>query len=124
MTDTCCLICRDSENKADFLTRCNHHFHFSCLDLWLKKSEVCPLCRGSLTNSQLIETLLSEGDTAIKCFFENNPSNQDAQMISGCHTLMDGPASEGNLNMVKYLMSKNPICGESAVNKAAKNGFA
>lgn len=43
-----CALCleafRDSD-KCRLLPACKHSFHAACVDSWLSKSSVCPLCR-------------------------------------------------------------------------------
>lgn len=43
--DTCptCLEEYDKENPK-ILTKCNHHFHLSCILEWKKRSNTCPIC--------------------------------------------------------------------------------
>lgn len=46
-----CSICCDKrfENRVGkvvfFVTKCNHTFHYSCLQKWVDKKPSCPLCR-------------------------------------------------------------------------------
>ncbi|KAJ0976298.1 hypothetical protein J5N97_018263 [Dioscorea zingiberensis] len=45
-----CVVClaefKDGE-KGRILTQCNHRFHMSCIDKWLKSHSTCPLCRAN-----------------------------------------------------------------------------
>lgn len=43
--DVCpiCLEEYDVENPKN-LTKCEHHFHFSCLLEWMERSDSCPIC--------------------------------------------------------------------------------
>jgi len=50
-----CPICLSNNNlthnqsKICFATTpCNHTFHFSCLNLWMKMKQECPMCRTEL----------------------------------------------------------------------------
>lgn len=81
MEDTFCLICRDE--SSDFLTRCNHHFHLDCLHYWFtkQKNEECPLCRGPLSNIQLVEDFVSKRITVKTLFKINTPSNIDRSFV-------------------------------------------
>ncbi|XP_055962228.1 probable E3 ubiquitin-protein ligase RHB1A isoform X2 [Mercurialis annua] len=43
--DACpiCLEEYDSQNPR-FLTKCEHHFHLSCILEWMERSDTCPIC--------------------------------------------------------------------------------
>ena len=45
-----CSICLCLFRKGNLLKtlNCKHKFHKSCLDLWLEKNFICPICRNSL----------------------------------------------------------------------------
>lgn len=44
-----CPICLDNLNSKNTKTLpCNHKFHKLCLDTWLKRKNICPLCRFPL----------------------------------------------------------------------------
>lgn len=69
--DFCCLICR--ENEGEFLTRCNHRYHLECLSSWLEKQkEKCPLCRGPISQIQLLEDVISHRPTYAPLFKANS----------------------------------------------------
>lgn len=44
--ETSCAVCLGDFERFDTLRRlpCGHHFHRACIDKWLKKNKVCPLC--------------------------------------------------------------------------------
>ena len=52
-----CTICRDLEIECDFITRCGHNFHISCLDEVVDVLH-CPLCRQIITHTDWIEKVL------------------------------------------------------------------
>ena len=44
-----CAVCLDNfkvGDKCRVLPNCHHCFHVSCVDLWLIKSPLCPICRA------------------------------------------------------------------------------
>lgn len=41
--NSCCGICFD-KNKL-ITTKCKHHFHYKCLNDWIKIQNNCPICR-------------------------------------------------------------------------------
>ncbi|KAB0792420.1 hypothetical protein PPYR_14379 [Photinus pyralis] len=51
-TDKCIIcMCNYSENEGLRKLRCNHKFHRKCIDEWLLKSYMCPVCRSDLIGS-------------------------------------------------------------------------
>jgi len=44
--ETNCAVCLSEFDWGDALRRlpCGHHFHKLCIDKWLKRNKVCPLC--------------------------------------------------------------------------------
>lgn len=44
-----CAICLQSFKAGDmcrFLPNCSHSFHVPCIDLWILKTPICPICRS------------------------------------------------------------------------------
>lgn len=54
-----CAICRE-DTECDFITRCGHHFHESCLSKTFigTTSKSCPYCRAAISGSKLAEKVL------------------------------------------------------------------
>lgn len=48
--ETCSVCYEDFKNgeNVHILPRCNHVFHIDCVDTWLSKSPVCPMCRANV----------------------------------------------------------------------------
>ncbi|CAD8060047.1 unnamed protein product [Paramecium sonneborni] len=48
--ETTCSICLETfkSNSLVRMTYCEHIFHLRCLEQWMKKNKVCPLCRSAL----------------------------------------------------------------------------
>ena len=43
-----CTICLEILNNCDKITtKCNHNFHYKCINSWCDISNSCPLCRYS-----------------------------------------------------------------------------
>jgi hypothetical protein len=47
-----CAICLDDLKPRNVCrqTQCNHVFHSKCIEKWLKKNAICPVCRGEALN--------------------------------------------------------------------------
>jgi len=46
-----CAVCQEAFQAGDrcrVLPRCEHGFHAQCVDQWLRKSRVCPVCRAEV----------------------------------------------------------------------------
>ncbi|KAK6796960.1 hypothetical protein RDI58_004661 [Solanum bulbocastanum] len=45
-----CAVCLNNlkvGEKCRLLPLCNHNFHAECIDLWLLKTSICPICRST-----------------------------------------------------------------------------
>ena len=53
---TCC-ICLTAMKIGDdiVLLKCQHLFHFKCLEKWIETKEVCPFCRGKIEFGNIIK---------------------------------------------------------------------
>jgi hypothetical protein len=49
--DYMCPICQMDEDEKLCRTKCNHIFHASCLRVWIRKNDSCPLCREPVMHS-------------------------------------------------------------------------
>jgi hypothetical protein len=49
--DAVCVICLNHYEDCDKLRTlpCTHHFHFRCVDEWLRLNKRCPLCVRDVT---------------------------------------------------------------------------
>ena len=46
---TCCICLATMKVNDDIvLLKCQHYFHFKCLDKWVETKEECPFCRGKI----------------------------------------------------------------------------
>ena len=59
-----CPICLQKYKSADIIKEfpCKHIFHKNCIFKWLKKSNVCPLCKHDITNDVNNADFKSEDD--------------------------------------------------------------
>lgn len=127
-----CAVCLDNlkvGEKCRLLPLCNHSFHAECIDLWLLKTSICPICRstadflkgGSISGgessrysesgrqelnaetAELAMILVPESDTPINSLsFETRTSQstaQDSEQLSGIGQIDDQITSEVNVNV-------------------------
>ncbi|KAL4353148.1 hypothetical protein GQ457_06G031930 [Hibiscus cannabinus] len=54
--DTCpiCLEEYDEENPK-LVTKCEHHFHLSCILEWMERSDTCPICDQEMIFDQTLD---------------------------------------------------------------------
>ena len=53
---TCCICLGVMKLNDDItLLKCQHLFHFKCLDKWVETKEVCPFCRGKIEFGKIIK---------------------------------------------------------------------
>ena len=51
-----CAICLEttSEDNDLSITVCKHRFHTSCLLKWIRNNNLCPLCRTTLVEKEIV----------------------------------------------------------------------
>ena len=53
---TCCICLAAMKIGDDIvLLKCQHLFHFKCLEKWIETKEVCPFCRGKIEFGNIIK---------------------------------------------------------------------
>ena len=54
--DDVCVICLDKfiTNEEIFNTKCKHNFHVKCLEIWLSKNLLCPLCKCPIGSQEYL----------------------------------------------------------------------
>ncbi|KAH0690481.1 hypothetical protein KY289_017839 [Solanum tuberosum] len=60
-----CAVCLENfkvGEKCRLLPKCNHRFHVQCIDSWLQKTAVCPICRASAKS--ILETEEQRNDSS------------------------------------------------------------
>ena len=50
LSDNTCSICIDEIKEMCYTDTCLHRFCFTCLSEWVKRKQVCPLCKAEFTN--------------------------------------------------------------------------
>lgn len=59
-----CAVCLESfkvGDKCRLLPMCKHTFHARCIDKWLLKTPICPICRARTDSSEADEVSNSTG---------------------------------------------------------------
>ena len=64
-----CSICLVSLKDNTYTLKCNHTFHYSCLELWLNTNNTCPLCRAIINTHNK------------KIFLPDNQSNMTPHIV-------------------------------------------
>ncbi|TNV75927.1 hypothetical protein FGO68_gene7702 [Halteria grandinella] len=48
-----CTICLNIMQKEGIILGCGHIFHQDCIQKWLKRNQICPVCRQTVTLQSL-----------------------------------------------------------------------
>lgn len=62
--DEDCAVCLENfkaGEKCRLLPNCKHCFHAQCIDSWLLKTAICPVCRTGIALPESSASLLEEG---------------------------------------------------------------
>jgi len=56
--EPCCVVCLDEFENGQQLRRlpCGHEFHQGCIDKWLARRRLCPLCNQDIAHRHSIES--------------------------------------------------------------------
>ncbi|XP_020272290.1 RING-H2 finger protein ATL66-like [Asparagus officinalis] len=77
----CCSICLGVFEEGEWirvLPNCAHAFHVSCVDIWLRSSSSCPLCRNNVLKDDGSSSSLPGSGTAIRAM-ETLPREEPTQ---------------------------------------------
>ncbi|XP_019055076.1 PREDICTED: E3 ubiquitin-protein ligase RNF13-like [Nelumbo nucifera] len=57
-----CAVCLENFKVGDKcrLLPCRHSFHANCVDSWLLKTPICPICRTSVDSDQKVSMVMGE----------------------------------------------------------------
>lgn len=83
---TDCSVCLGEFLEDDtlrVLPKCNHAFHVSCIDTWLKSHSNCPLCRANIVSSfaQPIQPTPHNDNNTLLRDHENQLGNEEIRSI-------------------------------------------
>lgn len=80
-----CVICQDLVLHATTL-HCSHTFCRSCIQKWLQKSQICPVCRSKITQKPIKNVLLENIiEKYVLTLTENERSMRDSRISSENH---------------------------------------
>ena len=102
-SDSCC-VCLSEFCKAETVRtlRCGHTFHQQCIDEWLTKQAVCPLCKSAVT--VVIEVAHESSSQTFQCgtcrlWWASQPTLAtewtDMRLDHHSHLWHDGALAEG-----------------------------
>ncbi len=98
---SCCICLAQMKiNQEVTLLKCQHLFHFKCLDKWVENKEVCPFCRGKIEFAKIHKKGKDiKEDEKVESNKNNNTIN-----------------SNSNLNILNKNISVRPVIGERKTN--------
>merc|ERR1740129_1430888 len=51
--ETCSICCESFQDKESLrVLPCQHSFHMACVDKWLARSRLCPLCKANVLGEE------------------------------------------------------------------------
>ncbi|KAL4634001.1 hypothetical protein ACB092_04G165200 [Castanea dentata] len=62
-----CAVCLENFKMGDkcrLLPNCRHSFHVQCIDSWLLKTPICPICRTCIIPLK-VEVIISEEESSV-----------------------------------------------------------
>ena len=62
-----CSICQEAfeDQHSVVLLSCGHVYHYTCINAWVSRAQVCPMCRESINQVELIPTAVDKSETAV-----------------------------------------------------------
>lgn len=100
-----CAVCLDNlkvGEKCRLLPLCNHSFHAECIDLWLLKTSICPICRA--TADFLKGGSISGGESSR--YSESGRQELNAETAELAETILV-PESGNPVNSLSFEMRPN-----------------
>ncbi|KAL3620960.1 hypothetical protein CASFOL_035872 [Castilleja foliolosa] len=84
---TSCSVCLsefEEDETLRLMPKCNHAFHMSCIDTWLRSHTNCPICRAGIvsTSARLSSSSLEQNVRSSGL----NPEDEARTRISGSNT--------------------------------------
>ncbi|XP_019086775.1 PREDICTED: RING-H2 finger protein ATL54-like [Camelina sativa] len=107
---TDCSVCLSEFEEGEtlrLLPKCQHAFHLSCIDTWLRSHTNCPLCRAPIVvaNTMMIDDRISESQEEIRVTMIPEESGDDGNIDEEIEEERDG--------FVSNIISRDHHDGES-----------
>lgn len=123
---TDCSVCLTEFEEGDdlrLLPKCNHAFHMSCIDTWLRSHQNCPLCRSAVVNHSSGEPVVSSGsarmENPLTRLDENVDEEEEEESERGGEFDTSPVGGGGNLRIAEIL--KNDNWGKRAFSDLGEN---
>ncbi|CAK82108.1 unnamed protein product (macronuclear) [Paramecium tetraurelia] len=104
-----CSICLEIftlENDVK-MAYCKHIYHSQCLQLWMKKIKICPLCRAPLDEKTLSSMIPLKSQTLIEQISSKSQLGNNKQTIISLNSLsrLNGPNTQNAFQHLNYQRS-------------------
>ena len=62
-----CSVCQEpfADHHSVVLLSCGHLYHYTCINEWVSRAQVCPNCRSTITEVELIPTPLDKEESQV-----------------------------------------------------------
>eukprot|EP01018_Ginkgo_biloba_P011675 Gb_36232 [translate_table: standard] len=97
--DTDCAVCLETFERGEkcrMLPQCKHIFHVKCVDTWLSKIPICPICRTNVgpRGSGGAKDVATSQDAAQSCSARVRCEMMDVPALMSRQMLISEPASD------------------------------
>ncbi|KAE8725977.1 E3 ubiquitin-protein ligase RING1 [Hibiscus syriacus] len=75
-----CSVCLNEfqeDERVRLLPKCNHAFHISCIDTWLRAHTNCPLCRAQIVFDALCGTPADQDSANVNVIVDNQMGSSE-----------------------------------------------
>ena len=103
---SCCICLTPMKINQDVtLLKCQHLFHYNCLDKWVENKEVCPFCRGKIEFAKINQ--------------KGKDKKEDEKVEN--HKSKNNNINSSNFNIINKNISVRPVIGERKTNIIRSN---
>ncbi|KAK7266138.1 hypothetical protein RIF29_18778 [Crotalaria pallida] len=115
-----CAVCLENliaGDKCRLLPMCKHSFHAQCVDTWLLKTPLCPICRSSAGSSQNGSQVVGNNNGY---FVEPNSESRESQNATESGPIIIGsPNNSGHREVESRDTTENQITSATTLSDAA-----
>ncbi|KNA13717.1 hypothetical protein SOVF_113880 [Spinacia oleracea] len=113
-----CSVCLGEFVEDDdlrLLPKCNHAFHVSCIDTWLRSHSNCPLCRANIISSASL----------VVANIDNNNNNNNGVQVQDHNGVLEnqGQSEEGSDFLVEEASGNLPKTPFRALSDLGVRGY-